>query len=254
MEPSFTITFLGTGTGVPSKKRQAPGLVVQAGDINLLFDSGSGTAYQLARAGFHYHRFDHLLYSHFTHPDHINDLAELIFANKYFEPRRMTTLTVYGPKGIKNFLSNLLTLYPVLGSTLYPISVHELEEDTISINDIFIQTRPLSHQHSPCLGYRVTRQGKTVIYSGDTDYCEALVDLAGRGDVLIIECSFPDGYKVEGHLTPAEIGKIATQAQVKKVALTHLYPQCDQVDVVSQVKKNFGGEVILAEDLMQMAV
>jgi ribonuclease BN (tRNA processing enzyme) len=72
--------------------------------------------------------------------------------------------------------------------------------------------------------------------------------------VLIVECSFPDGYKVDGHLTPAEIGQIATQAQVKEVVLTHLYPPCDQVDVVSQVKKQFGGDVIRAEDLMQISI
>jgi len=53
MEPPFTITFMGTGTGVPRKKRQATGLVVQAGDTRLMLDSGSGTAYQLSRAGFH---------------------------------------------------------------------------------------------------------------------------------------------------------------------------------------------------------
>jgi ribonuclease BN (tRNA processing enzyme) len=254
METAFIITFLGTGTGVPLKNRQAPGLVVQAGEIFLLLDSGSGTAYQCARAGFNYSQFDHLLYSHFAHPDHINDLAELIFANNYFDPLRTTTLSVYGPKGIKHFLANLVTLYPVLGNTSYPIRVHELERDTIRVNEVIIETKPLTHQQSACLGYRINYQGKSIIYSGDTDYCDALVTLAQNGDVLIVECSFPDGYKVDGHLTPSEIAQIASQAQVKKVVLTHLYPPCDQVDVVSQVKKNFGGDVIRAEDLMQISI
>ena len=254
MGTPFTITFMGTGTGVPLKNRQAPGLVVQAGDTHLLVDSGSGTAYQLARAGLHYYQFDHLLYSHFAHPDHINDLAELIFANNYFDIPRKTTLSIYGPKGIKNFLKNLFVLYPVLGNPPYPITVHELEQDTIGVNDVTIETKPLNHQQSACLGYRISHSGKSIIYSGDTDYCAALVTLAQQGDVLIVECSFPDGYKVDGHLTPAEIGQIATQAQVKKVILTHLYPLCDHVDVVSQVKKQFSGEVIRAEDLMQITI
>jgi ribonuclease BN (tRNA processing enzyme) len=254
MGTSFTLTFMGTGTGVPLKNRQAPGLVVQAGDTYLLLDSGSGTAYQLARAGFHYYLFDHLLYSHFAHPDHINDLAELIFANSYFDPLRTTTLSVYGPKGTKNFLANLITLYPVLGKNHYPIAVHELEQDTISVNDVTVETKPLNHQQSTYLGYRINYQGKSIIYSGDTDYCDALVTLAQHGDVLIVECSFPDGLKVEGHLTPTEIGQIATQAQVKKVVLTHLYPPCDQVDVVSQVRERFGGEIIRAEDLTQISI
>ena len=218
MGTPFTLTFMGTGTGVPLKNRQAPGLVVQAGDTPLLLDSGSGTAYQLARAGLHYYQFDHLLYSHFAHPDHINDLAALIFGNSYFDPLRKTTLSIYGPKGIKIFLKNLFVLYPVLNNPPYPIAVHELEQDTISVNEVTIATRPLNHQQSACLGYRINYQGKSIIYSGDTDYCDALVTLAQHGDVLIVECSFPDGYKVDGHLTPAEIGQIAAQAQVKKSA------------------------------------
>ena len=64
----------------------------------------------------------------------------------------------------------------------------------------------------------------------------------------------PDGYKVEGHLTPFEVGEVARQAKVKKVILTHLYPLCDQYDVVCQVKKRFRGEVIRAEDLMKVTI
>jgi len=142
----------------------------------------------------------------------------LIFGNSYFDPLRKTTLSIYGPKGIKIFLKNLFVLYPVLNNPPYPIAVHELEQDTISVNEVTIATRPLNHQQSACLGYRINYQGKSIIYSGDTDYCDALVTLAQHGDVLIVECSFPDGYKVDGHLTPAEIGQIAAQAQVKKSA------------------------------------
>lgn len=86
MERLFQLTILGSGTGVPLINRHAPGLVVQAGAAQILFDSGSGTAHQLARAGFKYYEFDHLFYSHYAHPDHINDLSEFIFANAYFDP------------------------------------------------------------------------------------------------------------------------------------------------------------------------
>ena len=172
MKKIFQITILGSGTGVPSKKRQAPGIAVQAGSLRLLFDSGSGAAYQLARAGLKYYEFDHLFYTHFAHPDHINDLPELIFANQYFEPLREKPLSIYGPKGIKKFFKNLITLYPILGKAKYPIKVYELEEDSITLNDIMIKTKPLHHQKNACVGYRIEHQGKSLIYSGDTDYCD----------------------------------------------------------------------------------
>jgi len=254
MEQTFNLTILGAGTGVPLKNRHAPALVVQVGTTHILLDSGSGAAYQIARAGFNYYQFDHLFYSHYAHPDHINDLSELLFANKYFDPPRNRELNIYGPEGIKKFFKNLCALYPVLGNTDYPIRIHELQESTIAIENITITSKPLNHQHTACVGYRIEYVGKSLIYSGDTDYCESLIELARNGVVFVVECSFPDEHKVEGHLTPGEIGRIATLAEVKKVILTHLYPLCDQYDVVAQVSKKFSGEVIRAEDLMKVTI
>lgn len=252
MAKPFNVTILGSGTGVPLKNRQAPGLVIQGGKTQLLLDSGSGAAYQLARAGYNYWEFKHLFYSHFAHPDHINDLPELIFANLYFDPPRIQDLNIYGPKGIKIFFQKLIELYPVLSENTFPINIHELEEGQITIDDLVVKSKPLNHQQKACVGYRVEYGGKSLIYSGDTDYCEPLIELSRNGDVLVVECSFPDGHKVKGHLIPREIGVIATQAKVKKVILTHLYPLCDQFDVVAQVKEKFSGKIILAKDLMRI--
>lgn len=254
MQKTMTVTILGSGTGVPRPDRCAPGLVVEAGNIRVLMDSGSGSAYQLARAGLHYHQLDHFFYSHYAHPDHINDLAELIFANNYFDPRRRRTLHVYGPPGMKDFYCRLIALFPILGAVDFPVMVHELGHDSIELGDFTVETRPLSHQQSACVGYRLEREGKSIVYSGDTDYCESLIELAQGADLLVVECSFPNEHKVAGHLTAAEVGSIARQAGVKKVVLTHLYPHSDEVDVVAQVREVFPGEVIKAEDLMQVVV
>jgi len=254
MGKHFKVTILGSGTGVPLKSRHAPGLVVKAGKTQILLDSGSGAAYQIAAAGLKYYDFDHLFYSHYTHPDHINDLAELVFANKYFDPPRTRQLNIYGPQGIKDFFDRMVSLYPVLGDADYPISIHELEKSLIRLDSMRVKSRPLDHKQSVSLGYRVEYEEKSLIYSGDTDYCEALIKLAKEGDVLIVECSAPDGLKVEGHLTPSEIGEIALRAGVKKVILTHLYPRCEHVDVVAQVRKKYDGAVMRAEDLMTVEV
>jgi ribonuclease BN (tRNA processing enzyme) len=254
MKASITITILGSGTGVPRADRCAPGLVVQAGKTSILMDSGSGSAYQLARAGLRYYQLDHLFYSHYAHPDHINDLAELIFANNYFDPRRRQPLNIYGPPGMKDFHRRLVALFPILGAVDFPVMVHELAHDCVTLGDLTIRTRPLSHQQVACVGYRLEREGRSIIYSGDTGYCESLIELAREGEVLIVECSFPDEHKVAGHLTSAEVGRIARQAGVKKVVLTHLYPLSDQADVVAQVRAVFQGEVVKAEDLMQIFV
>ena len=90
--------------------------------------------------------------------------------------------------------------------------------------------------------------------SGDTDYCQTIIDLAFDVDLLVLECSFPDGKKVEGHLTPSLAGRIAAESHCKRLLLTHLYPVCDQFDIVGQCKKIFQGHVIMGEDLMRIKI
>ena len=73
-------------------------------------------------------------------------------------------------------------------------------------------------------------------------------------DLLILECSFPDNEKVEGHLTSSLCGRIAAKANVKKLVLTHFYPECDKVDIKKQCSKEFDGKIILAKDFMKINV
>jgi len=98
----------------------------------------------------------------------------------------------------------------------------------------------------------VTAGNATVVYSGDTDASENLITLARDADLLICESALPDELKTEGHLTPSLAGKMAQQAGVKKLVLTHFYPECDKVDIRQQCAKTFSGEIILAKDLMRI--
>ena len=110
--------------------------------------------------------------------------------------------------------------------------------------------------HTPeSIAFRIEfEDGKSVVISGDTDSTPKLAEFAFRTDLLVLECSFPDGKKVEGHLTPALAGKIATESRCKRLLLTHLYPLCDQFDMQEQCRRTFQGEIILAADLMRIAI
>ena len=72
--------------------------------------------------------------------------------------------------------------------------------------------------------------------------------------MLILECSFPDEMKVEGHLTPSLAGRIARKAHCRRLILTHLYPLCDEYDILRQCRKEFAGEVIVAHDLLRVKI
>jgi len=69
--------------------------------------------------------------------------------------------------------------------------------------------------------------------------------------LLICESAMPDEQKVKGHLTPSLAGAIAEKAHVRKLVLTHFYPECDKVDIIEECRKSYAGDVIAAEDLMR---
>jgi ribonuclease BN (tRNA processing enzyme) len=64
----------------------------------------------------------------------------------------------------------------------------------------------------------------------------------------------PDALKVPGHLTPSLAGDLAGRAHVKKLVLTHLYPECDQIDIAAQCRRTYPGPLVIAEDLMRIKV
>jgi len=93
-----------------------------------------------------------------------------------------------------------------------------------------------------------------MVYSGDTGYCDEIIRLSEGADLLVLEASFPDGNGVEGHLTPSEAGRIATKAGIRRLVLTHFYPECMAMDIVSQCRGAYEGEIIQARDALRLTV
>lgn len=255
------LIILGSGTGVPSLRRGSPAALIKAGDQSILLDSGSGTLGRMLQAGVTYKEVDAVLYSH-IHPDHCADLVPLIFACKYQEDPRTKDLLIIGgsrrlPFG-QGFRAYFEELRRVHGSWIEPetfrIHIREVVADEVKRGDLRVTALPLEHAPES-VGYRIASpQGRTVVYAGDTDYCPNIVELARGADLLLLECSFPEGKKVNGHLTPSLAGRIAQEAECKRLVLTHLYPPCDQSDIRGDCQNVFDGEVLLAEDMMRIAI
>jgi ribonuclease BN (tRNA processing enzyme) len=248
------LIVIGSGTGIPSLRRGAPGLLVISDGTRLLIDSGSGTLGRMLEVGVTYRDPDLLLYTH-IHPDHVSDLVPIIFASKYADhPREKELLCIGGP-GFRSYFEKLKNLY---GSWIepksYPLTIKEISHEAFVYRDLRILSSPMAHI-SESVGYRIEfKDGKSMAISGDTGYCQNIIDLAFEVDLLVLECSFPDGRKVEGHLTPSLAGRIALESGCKKLLLTHLYPICDQIDILNQCRQVYPGEIILGEDLMRIGI
>jgi ribonuclease BN (tRNA processing enzyme) len=128
--------------------------------------------------------------------------------------------------------------------------------------------------------YRFDTPDRSIVFTGDTGPSDAVADLAKGADMLVSEVTGPiDEYRaqqikigrwqtltpeqqagslrhmMEEHLTPDEVGKMATRAGVKTVVLTHLPATADQEAdykrFVAQIKQQFSGQVLVAKDLME---
>jgi ribonuclease BN (tRNA processing enzyme) len=248
------LIVIGSGTGIPSLRRGSPGLFISTDNTKILIDSGPGTLRKMLEAGITYRDPDLLLYTH-LHPDHTADLVPTLFACKYGDLPREKDLLCVGGVGFKTFFEKL---EKVFGSWIEPQSydwtIREIFKEPILYRDLKIFSKPMAHI-SGSVGYRIEwKGGKSLAISGDTDYCQNVVDLGFEVDLLVLECSFPDRKKVEGHLTPFLAGRIAFESHCKKLLLTHLYPVCDQFDILSQCKQVYQGDIIIAEDMMKVNI
>jgi ribonuclease BN (tRNA processing enzyme) len=213
---------------------------------------------RLLEAGVEVFEVSFVFYSHF-HPDHTGELVPFLFSNKYPDgSRRKIPLTLAAGKGFIEFFENLKLVYGhwiELGPDL--LNIVELDSsdyDMRRFNDFKVESLPVEH-NPESIAYRITgSDGESVVYSGDTDFSENLVILSKDADLLICESALPDGLKVSGHLTPSLAGEIARRANVRKLVLTHFYPECDQADIEKECRKAYEGPLVLAEDLMNIEI
>ncbi len=249
------LIVLGSGTGVPSLRRGAPGYAVRAAGRLILLDLGPGSLRALLRYDLNFSQIDILALTH-LHPDHVGDLVPFLFATHYsLGYTRTQPFTVLAARGFGEFHQRLQV--PFGHWVEPPPGLMELRElapdgpDGVDFPGLSIRSAPTNHIPGS-LAYRLEAEGGSLVYSGDTDVSDSLAELARGADLLLLECAKP--YKIPGHLTPAEAGRLAARAGVTRLVLTHFYPPCDEVDVVALAAEEFSGEIVRAEDGLRLMV
>ncbi len=245
------VTILGSGTAVPSLQRNSSGVLIQDNEVNTLVDFGYGNLKQLLNLGITYHDIDRIFFTH-NHPDHMCDLIPFLFGTRYqLDPRKKDLQIIAGP-GFQDFFDKLMQAFKHwLKPTEYKLNILEVDEGVFEFGTMEVQAAKVKHI-AMSRGYRfINNEGKSVALSGDTDYCEGMIELGKGTDLMILECAWPDEEKTEGHLGPTLAGKLAAEAGCKKLCLTHFYPPCDLENIRKTVQDIYQGELVLARDLMQ---
>lgn len=244
------LTTVGTGTAAPSATRVGAGHLVQAGDVVLLLDCGSGVVHRLASLNLHWMGITHVALTHF-HADHFADLAPLIFAWRYGDlPPRSAPVEIIGPPGTAALLERLAAAFGAwVLAPGYPLTVRELApDDIVELADgVRLGARKVPHTDEST-AYSVEHAGRRLVYTGDTGYDEGFATWAFGCDVLLSECSLPADMALPQHLTPEQCGMLAAGALPRLLALTHFYPPVERIDIRAAVAPHFSGAVALATD------
>ncbi len=249
------LIILGSGTGVPSRRRGAPGYAVLAAGRLVVLDLGAGTLRALTHFGLDFSRIDLLALTH-LHPDHVGDLVPFFFATHYsLGYTRQEPFLLAAARGFREFFERLKVPF---GRWVEPppglMDLRELNPegpDGLELPGLRLKSAPVRHLPGS-LAYRLEAEGGSLVYSGDTEACDSLAELAHGADVLLCECAKP--YLIPGHMTPAQAGGLAARAKVRRLILTHFYPPCDEVDVVALAAQEFGGEIIRGEDGLRVSI
>jgi len=153
------LTFLGTSAGVPTRTRNVTAMLLQLQHPTQpglwLFDCGEGTQHQLLRTAFHPGKIERIFISH-LHGDHLFGLPGLICSRSM--AGNMQPLTIYGPKGIKEYVETSLRLS---GSwTDFPLEIVDISAGKILDDGLRqVSAYPLEHPVE-CYGFRVEEHDK----------------------------------------------------------------------------------------------
>ncbi|MFH1328529.1 MAG: MBL fold metallo-hydrolase [Candidatus Bathyarchaeota archaeon] len=245
------IVFIGSGGPVITLERSCSSILV---DEDILMDCGSGSLKNLKIMEADLKKIRRILISHF-HADHISDLVPLLWAMQMEGYNK--SLEICGLEGIEDLTKTLLD------SMYFPKEITNLKLifKSLSGTEEFDGISICRTVHNPPnIAYKIRREGKSVCYTGDTQFHDSIAHFASNCDLLIHEALFLDHQKelalLTNHSTASEAGKIAKMANVKKLALTHIFPlnKGNENELLRQAGKEFDGEIILAKDLLTLQI
>jgi ribonuclease BN (tRNA processing enzyme) len=206
------------------------------------------------------------------HPDHVSDLpAPLWLSNQV----RQQPLPIVGPSGngtapgFPTFLSRLFDeksgAFQVLGPTLgasqgnlgggvrLDVNVVDMTKDEPSTvferGGLTLTALRIPHGNMPTLAYRVQTRDVSVVFSSDqTGTDPKFIEFAKGENLLIMHMAIGAGTTSPLHASPAVVGRVARDAAVGRLILSHI-GLFDVDAAVAEVKKSYLGPLTVGADL-----
>jgi ribonuclease BN (tRNA processing enzyme) len=251
-------------------------------DVPYLVDCGYGTSKQLIAAGVALQSVRCVFITH-HHSDHNLDFGPLLY-NAWITGQPMR-VDAYGPTGMKALARDFfkyqkfdIDVRIVDEGRSDPhrlVTAHEVTKPGVVMTNDDVKVSACLVRHPPikqAYAYRFDAKGRSIVISGDTAYAPELAEFAKDADVLVHEVMYLPGIEallqrlpnakrlrehlMAAHTLPEDVGKIAAQARVKTLVLSHFVPGDDPSITDEQwsagVRKHFNGRVVVGRDLMEI--
>lgn len=188
---------------------------------------------------------DAVFLSH-LHADHCLDLCGYYVLRKYHPSGPQPRIPVWGPEGTADRMARAYDL-PTDPGMHEEFDFRSFVDGVVRVGPFEIRAVPVLHP-IPAYALRVSADGRTLAYSGDTAACEGLDRAAEGADLLLSEAAFVEGVENprDIHLTGKEAGETATRAEVGRLVLTHIPAWHDPQVVLAEAKDVYDGPVDLA--------
>lgn len=283
-ETKTRLILLGTAGGpLPKVNRSAPANVLVVNGKAYVIDAGDSVARQLIKAGVSPTSLRAVFIMH-HHSDHNADYGNLLFLS--WAAGLKNAVDTYGPPPLVKMTSLFLEMNdwdiqlrqreehrPELAQL---IKAHNIQGDGVVYQDENVKVTAFEVEHygaKPSYGFRFDTPDRVIVFSGDTQRTANFIQMARNADILVHEVVNDEavdrlvqridpgnmGLKdhiVNAHTPITEVGKIAAEAGVKTLVLTHFVPSDgpDDKDEIwpKDVRKDFKGPVVLGRDLMEV--
>ncbi len=283
-KPRTRVILLGTAGGpLPKPSRYQTSQVVIIDDHPYLIDAGDGVGYRLVQAGVKLRDLRTIFVTH-LHSDHIGGYFPLL--EEAWLSGMNGQLDVYAPPPMqqmtKSWFDTIRYEMNIRIQDGFPpfedhVHVHEISAPGVVFADERVKITSAVVHHppiAPAFAFRFDGPDRSIVFSGDTSKSDALIALAKNADVLVHEAedmnavekllrSMPGRdveagrkHHYETHTSAEDVGKVAAEANVKKLVISHLSPIADDPalpDVLlAAARKNYSGEIVVAKDLMEI--